>query len=190
MRRLVILVSERAKYRAHCPDLQRMLIELWRHASTTALAAQWLSKRLGATGIEEMCFTGGLLHDIGKLIILRFINEIKESEEDESPVSQALLTDILRTAHCELGYRLLMSWNVPSIYCQIARDHHAEGMLEDLPLAIVRLANEGSRKLGLGLDPNTSLILSATAEATMLKASEKLLSELEEMIEGHLVTAA
>lgn len=190
MRRLVILVSERAKYRAHYPDLHAMLVELWRHASTTALAAQWLSKRLRSTGIEEICFIGGLLHDIGKLIILRAVDEIKKSEKDESPIPQDLLDDILSTAHCELGYRLLVGWNVPEVYCQITRDHHSEDLSEDLPLAIVRLANEGSRKLGLGLDPNPSLILSATPEASLLKTSEILLAELEAMIEDHLSTAA
>lgn len=190
MRRLVILVSERAKYKAHNPDLHGMLLDLWRHASTTALASQWLSKRFRSTGIEEICFIGGLLHDIGKLIILRAVDEIKESESDGSPVSREVLDSILGTAHCALGYRLLMSWNVPPIYCQIARDHHAEGLSEDLPLAIVRLANEGSRKLGLGLDPNPSINLSETPEAALLNASEKLLSELEAMIEEHLLIAA
>jgi HD-like signal output (HDOD) protein len=190
MRRLVILVSECAKYKAHNPDLHGMLLDLWRHASTTALASQWLSKRFRLTGIEEICFIGGLLHDIGKLIILRAVDEIEDSEGNGSPISREMLGSILQTAHCALGYRLLMRWNVPPIYCQIARDHHAESLSEDLPLAIVKLANEGSRKLGLGLDPDPSINLSETPEAGLLDASEKLLAELEAMIEEHLLIAA
>ena len=65
MRRLVILVWERARYTAHDPELRDMLLKLWPHACTTALAAQWLSKRVRSTGIEEICFVGGLMHDIG-----------------------------------------------------------------------------------------------------------------------------
>jgi HD-like signal output (HDOD) protein len=190
MRRLVILVSERVKYRALDPSLHSMLVELWRHASTTALAAQWLSKRLRATGIEEICFIGGLLHDIGKLIILRAVDELKKTEGEAFSIQQSDLKEVLQTAHCELGYRLLLGWRVPEIYCQIARDHHSEDLSGDLPLAIVRLANEGSRKLGLGLDPDTSLILAATPEASLLKVSEILLAELEVMIEDHLSIAA
>jgi HD-like signal output (HDOD) protein len=190
MRRLVILVSERAKYKAYDSNLQKLLSELWRHASTTALAAQWLSKRLRATGIEEICFLGGLLHDIGKLVILRAVDEIKKTEEDAFRITNELLHETLQTAHCELGYRLLLGWHVPEIYCQIARDHHSEDLSGDLPLTIVRLANEGSRKLGLGLDPDPSLILSATPEASLLKVSEILLAELEVMMEDHLSIAA
>jgi HD-like signal output (HDOD) protein len=190
MRRLVVLVGERAKYTAQDPLLNAMLLKLWPHASTTALASQWLSKRLRSTGIEEICFLGGLLHDIGKLVILRAADEIKKSEKDESLFSLQAVDNLIQSAHCELGYRLLLSWNIPEIYCQIARDHHTEDLSEDLPLAIVRLANEGSRRLGLGLDPNPGQILSATPEANMLQVSEKLLSELEVMIEGHLSIAA
>jgi HD-like signal output (HDOD) protein len=190
MRRLVILVFERAKYQAHHPDLQGMLLELWGHASTTALGSQWLSKRLRSTGIEEICFLGGLLHDIGKLIILRAIDEIRKSDGDSRPIFKETLYELLQEAHCELGHRLLTSWNVPQVYCQIARDHHAEDLSGDLPLAIVRLANGGSRKLGLGLDPNPSLVLSETPEAGLLKVDETLLDELRAMLEEHLIVAA
>jgi putative nucleotidyltransferase with HDIG domain len=190
VQRLVVLASEQLKYRAYHADVDAMLRELWRHASTTALAAQWLADRLRSTDIEEVCFLGGLLHDIGKLIILRAIDEIKKSEGSELLVSPALLSEILISIHCELGYKLLQGWNLPDIYCCIVRDHHSEELSPaNIPLAIVRLANESSRKLGMGLDPNPDLVLAATPEANLLKTSEILLAELEVMLEDHLSQA-
>jgi putative nucleotidyltransferase with HDIG domain len=191
VQRLTVLELEHAKYWAHDSELDKLLKELWKHASTTALAAQWLANRLGMGDMEEVCFLGGLLHDIGKLVALRAIDEIKKSEGPGFFVSPDLLKEVLMTAHCDLGYKLLRSWNLPDDYCCIARDHHMDEVSPDrLSLAIVRLANESSKKVGVGLDPSPELLLASTAEANLLKTSELLLAELEVMLEDHLVHAA
>jgi putative nucleotidyltransferase with HDIG domain len=187
VQRLMVLASEQAQYRARDGELNQLLNKLWQHASTSGIAAQWLATRLQMSGFEEICFLGGLLHDIGKLIILRAIDEIKKVDGPDMIVSADLLQEILSTTHCELGYKLLQSWNLPEEYCSIARDHHANELPADnVSLAIVRLANESCRKLGVGLESSPDLVLAATPEAGMLRISELLLAELEVMLEDHL----
>lgn len=191
MRRIVMLVSQRAKYRSRYPDLHKMLLALWQHTSMTALSAQWLSRRLHLTGIEEICFLGGLLHDIGKLSLLRALDEMRETAGQHPDVSPAALNDFMAVNHCRIGYSLLKQWNIPEIYCQIARDHHqAQFPAGDLTMAIVRLANEESRRLHPGAEPGHAAGLAISPEAATLKVTETLLEELHCMLEEHLTMAA
>jgi putative nucleotidyltransferase with HDIG domain len=185
--RLVCLASQYSKYKARDAQLTAMLQELWRHSSTTALAAQWLAKRLRSEEMEEECFLGGLLHDIGKLLILRAVDEINHLEGRGVVVSPPLIQEVLVAAHTKLGNDLLRRWNIPEIYCRIALSHHEEEFDgTDLTLAIVRLANDASRKIGTGLDPDPTLVLSSTPEAHILKISDVVLAELEVMLEDHV----
>ena len=191
LRRIVILVSERARYRSQYPDLHRLLVLLWQHVSTTALSAQWLSTRLRLTGIREVCFLGGLLHDIGKLVILRTIDEVRKIEDPNTVLSTEVLQEFISSSHCQIGYEVMKLWEIPDIYCQIARDHHKLDIpTDDLPQAIVRLANSGSLLL-FKEDLDDSLAnLAKTPAARLLQVDEDLLLELQETLEEHRATAA
>jgi HD-like signal output (HDOD) protein len=185
--RLAMLASERAKYKAMDARLNAMLQELWRHAKITAMAAQWLAKKLNCGHLEDETFLGGLLHDVGQLLILRAIDTLKATEGDSIEASEELVREVLAAAHTSLGYNLLKSWNIPEVYCHIARDHHLDDYdPTDTTLVIVRLANEASGKMGIGLHSDPALVLAATPEALTLKASDIQLAQLEVMLEDHL----
>jgi len=185
--RLVCLASEQSKYQAHDPQLSGMLQTLWNHASITAFAGQWLAKRFRFNDIEEECFLGGLLHDIGQLLIIRAIDKIKKDSGPGFVLEPQVVQEVLDTAHTQLGYTLLRRWNIPEVYCRIAQLHHAADFdATDLCLIIVRLANEAAKKAGICLKPDPGLVLSATSEANILRTSDVLLAELEITIEDHL----
>jgi HD-like signal output (HDOD) protein len=186
VQRLIMLASQRAHYQAGDPELSRILQLLWSHASATALGAQWISEKIQAKAIGEICFIGGLLHDIGQLVILRAIDEIKQGAESSEIISASLIREVLAAAHSQMGYNLLNHWNLPEVYQRIALHHHSDEFdPADLPLAIVRLANEATKKLGISLDPDPSIVLSSTPEANALKISDITLAEFEIMIEDY-----
>jgi HD-like signal output (HDOD) protein len=186
--RLVLLASQRAEYRARDRELGRILQQLWNHSSMTALGAQWIAERIQAKAIGEICFIGGLLHDIGQLVILRAIDEIKSGSETEEVISPSLIKEVMVAAHSQVGYNLMCYWNLPEIYQRIALNHHVDNFdSADMPLTIVRLANEAVRKAGISLDPDNSIVLSSTPEASALKISDITLAELEIMLEDYLL---
>jgi len=188
VKRMVILVSERARYRSQFPDLNKMLVSLWLHVSMTALSAQWLSQRLRLAGMQEVCFLGGLLHDMGKLIILCAIDEIRKNGIMETNMSNDALKEFITANHCRIGYETMKRWEIPDVYCQIARDHHRqEFAAEDHSLIIVRLANNSS----LLIDEEQAMpLLVETPEVQLLNIEETILAELQKTLGIHKSTAA
>jgi len=186
---LAVLASHRSEYDARNRLLREMIERLWPHASATAMASGWLVRRLGfGRELESEAFVGGLLHDVGKLVILRAIDEIKTAEKGPFDLSAELINEILDAAHCSVGFSFLKRWDIPSVYCEIARDHHAaEFHPSKIPLISVRLANNAAAKMGISLKPNPNIILSALPEAQCLNANDILLAELEIMMEDSLV---
>jgi HD-like signal output (HDOD) protein len=188
---LALLASQRTQYAAKDRSLKQMMQKLWLHASATAMAAGWLARRLGfGKELESESFLSGLLHDVGKLVILRTVDLIRQSGKAPYDLSPHLVNEILATAHPAVGYRFLKHWDIPELYCDIARDHHLKDFdPSNIPLVTVRLANNAGSKMGLSLQPNPSLILSGLPEAQCLNANEILLAELEIMMEDSLSAA-
>lgn len=183
VKRIVIMVLERGRYRSWFSDLNTMLINLWTHVSTTAVSAQWLAQRLRLSGIEEVCFIGGLLHDIGKLAVICVIEEMRRKEHIGRIMSREALQEFITDNHCRIGYQIMKRWDIPDIYCMIAGTHHEQEFdAYNLPMVIVRLANNCS-SLSEESMPISQLL--ETPEAQALDIDEPVLSELQKIIETY-----
>jgi len=101
--------------------------DFWKHSVAVALTSKYISE---STGMKEpeTCFTGGLLHDIGKVILLEHFPDLfqkilldskkegipfRVSEEKESPVG-----------HDWLGGYLAEKWKLPQELIDIIKFHH------------------------------------------------------------------
>jgi HD-like signal output (HDOD) protein len=180
---LIVLVTQKQHYRLRDPKLAHMAELLWRHAVACAAGSRWLAKRLHMPEVEAQAMLGGLLHDVGKLFLLRVVDELLATKCLTDP-SAALLQELLTKLHGETGERLLASWNIPDPYRSLVRRHHdCEFREDELLLLVVRLADQACNKLGIGLEPAPNLSLAATAEAQALNVPELTLAELEIAIE-------
>lgn len=65
------------------PQFKEIMDGLWQRSMTTAFAASHLSMTL-RKGDSEQVFLGGMLHDIGKMIVLRTLNGLAEAGEVSS----------------------------------------------------------------------------------------------------------
>ena len=158
--------------------------DLWHHASACALASEWIARKVRFPQHGETVFIGALVHDIGKLFLLRVLDEMSREAQYRQIVSEELVRELLTSAHADLGYRLLASWHLPEVYQVIARDHHVEAPdPANVPLQIVRLANHACNKVGIGLDLQPEMVLGAAREAHTLGMSEIAIAELEIILE-------
>ncbi len=175
----LILISQGSMYKSKDPALDNYLKMLWRHAQATAVGTKWLLAKTGYRHIAHEGFLAGLLHDIGKLQLLRVI-EILNSENEQIRVSNELITEILDSMHVEQGYNLMEEWSIPANYCNVARDHHVEDFdTGDVLLLCVRIANQLCRKIGVSLKSDPDLAPATLPEAQLLGIEEISLAELQ-----------
>ena len=109
---------------------------LWEHSLFCGLTAKYIARQINGNKQfidEDLVFSAGLLHDIGKLIIaIKFrddFNSIIKFAEEKKLVYSEAEKEILNISHADVGYYLTKSWNYPaSIYTPI-RFHHDFMML-------------------------------------------------------------
>lgn len=105
------------------------LNSFWRHSIAVAITSRQIAKRLSGES-PEACFTAGLLHDIGKVIIARHFSKessaVKELENQGLPSCEAERT-ILSMDHAAIGGYLAQKWHLPDNLIQAIVYHHAPG---------------------------------------------------------------
>ncbi|HSR70028.1 MAG TPA: HDOD domain-containing protein [Acidobacteriota bacterium] len=108
-------------------DSEMPLCEFWRHSMTCALASEALADRLGHKNAKE-AFLAGLLHDIGKLVLLKWDRQkydavLKEARDREEPLL-AVEERILGAGHTWVAKTLMEHWHFPDSIRNAAWLHH------------------------------------------------------------------
>jgi putative nucleotidyltransferase with HDIG domain len=167
----------------------------WRHAVTTGVLAQALSQ-LGDTLHTDRLFVGGMLHDLGRLVIyLTLPEKAKEvlyiTGGDEWILAETE-TEILGFSHMEVGAELFKSWGLPENLQNIARYHHQPQLTPDhehdvaiihIALAIARgqLAGYSLDEMLWAIEPTAWTVTGLSAE-TLTPHLPEMLQKAEEAI--------
>lgn len=188
--KVVLLATSRNYFKSTDKTINLVMKKLWQHAVGCAYGTVWLARR-HTYGVEQsQAFFGGLFHDVGKLLVLVIIEQIKRRNQSLK-ITDALLLEAMDRLHAREGGKLLSKWNMPEYFCVIAREHHSTELDDkNILMLLVRMANLVCHKLGIGLVRDPSLVLPATLEADLLNLSEIDLAELEIALEDTAVLAS
>jgi len=120
------------------------ITEFWRHAVSVAVLSKQLAEE--ASGDSGGCFIAGLLHDIGKIIMLKYFKEDfgkvwKTMQKTKCSFADAE-QEVASMDHVQVGAYLARKWQLPEPIIQAIAGHHyylssseSTGMIESLMLA-------------------------------------------------------
>ena len=133
--------------------------EFWRHCIATAIMSR---ETLGEVQFssEETDYVAGLLHDVGKIVMVsafpEYFEEIQRRLLVEKMDLLAMEAEVLGTDHCELGAKYLCAHKLPAATIQAVRFHHQPSQAESEArlVAAVQVADLFVRHAAIGNSGN------------------------------------
>jgi putative nucleotidyltransferase with HDIG domain len=130
--------------------------DLWLHGAVAALAINELMEESPSGTLPPTASVGALIHDVGKLIIVRYMKAdvrwilAKSQQEDISFVEAERA--VLGCDHAEVGGAIARQWRFPDEIADALARHHEVPVIRPTPMLDgIMLANLVAKTLGTGL---------------------------------------
>lgn len=130
---------------------------LWLHAAAVAAGSKALARacRMGANESEQL-FVGGLLHDIGKLLLVSYLGDHQAGLATAKAITE-FEQDAIGIDHAEAGALVTAKWNLATDIQELIKSHHDDGTGANTPaMAVVRLTDAIAHQRGFGYLPGRS----------------------------------
>lgn len=160
-----------------------------KHSSQCALAAKLIAQQAGAAE-KSGIFTGGLLHDIGKLVLVNVMAKryakILERIEQENKEGAIIEEEELAVSHAEVGFLFAENWQFPQEISEAIRFHHKQDFSQDAPVftAIIALADRIANGVAAGEEPS-ALVSKHQEILSTLQLSSKSAVDVTQVIQHH-----
>ena len=128
---------------------------LWQHSILTGIAAKSICKRLQLP-FGDAAFTAGLLHDMGKLVISLYLQQIGDYMVERVNVAMISYVEleekVIGFNHATVGGFMAKSWNLPTELAESITCHHTPLLAQENTkmTCVVHVANGVANMLGVG----------------------------------------
>ncbi|MBZ0151488.1 MAG: HDOD domain-containing protein [Planctomycetes bacterium] len=132
---------------------------LWLHSVAVAAGARALARRCRMDANQsEMLFVAGLMHDIGKLLLVSYLNESGQKPPAGKP-SFLFERATVGLDHAEVGALVTAKWNLAVEIQEVIKAHHeinqdSSATMKDI--AVVRLIDAVAHERGTGYRPGAA----------------------------------
>lgn len=104
-----------------------LFVDLWQSSLYTGLMASHIAAKFNIERVD-LCFTSGLLCDVGQLVLNEFdthfyavlLNEAKNRGIQVHEMEK----QVLGFDHCRIGKDVCFKWQLPNLYNNVIRYHH------------------------------------------------------------------
>lgn len=106
------------------------LPSLWDHSVAVAAFSERIAKlETGSKSIAEECFTAGLLHDVGKIVLLAEMpteyQQVIQGIDTDTRSFRDLELEFVRCPHEQVGAYLMSIWGLPVSIVRAVQFHHS-----------------------------------------------------------------
>lgn len=105
-----------------CPEYENLMTRIWEHSVGSAVATEVIAQMRGDG--NEPGFMAGLMHDIGKPIVLTGIVEAEQQRMQGKHVGQQAAEVLLDRMHAQVGSLLARKWKFSEEIQAAIKDHH------------------------------------------------------------------
>lgn len=166
--------------------------DFWMHSIAVGAGAKIIAQQSGFKSTEE-CFLGGLIHDIGKIVLSQHapkeLSMVVREVTQKNCLFYEAEKNLLGVTHQELGGWLAEKWNLPTDLCHAIEHHHypkAAGEHFKMAAAI-HLSDILIRSLGIGSGGDNKIPTVNDEVWATLKVDQmdlkKLLTAIDEEVE-------
>ncbi len=112
------------------------IVDFWFHSVAVALVAQKFAEQTNLCEPEE-AFTAGLLHDIGKVILVQYFPKefslVWQEQQESGCTSFTAEKKIIEVSHCQIASRVARKWLLPESLLDVLRCHHDTDKKQENP---------------------------------------------------------
>jgi len=164
------------------------LDELWVHSLNCAVISEITSKVLNLK-LESDAFINGLLHDIGKAVLLQSACELENRGRLVKSIDYEELLQFIDEYHNKVGSSVLKKWKFPFHTIHIALNHNKLDSCSSISkeLLVVDFANLLAKTMDVkGQPEQIDVALEDTKSARLLGITSDTIVEIEDRIDESL----